>query len=363
MKKMRNLQKIVVLFVILLVTANTGASELGGNIPAFAPVEIGGALGFHIRYLHRQGVQGTLQPLTSGSILRSGDSYGIEFTPFSNCYVYIFQLDGSNKIEQLFPGNQLESLSQDNSNPVQEGKTYHVPSDDKLFQITPSSTLKHLYFLASSQRDTLVEDYYHGLLLERARQNALREALFHTELLKRLYMTHLSQVVPVVESGWIEKQPLYIPGVEREIFTFFDFPLPANLQSQLPRLESKGFIDYGVFERIPKVSLLNLFAEQSDQIVPEAYPLLHEYGKVLQQDLENMVLVLAAHTDNRGSEKENLELSRSRAEAIKRFFRSQFQIAADRLFIQAYGGSKPMVSNETAEGRRLNNRIELIRVK
>jgi flagellar motor protein MotB len=332
-------------------------------------VNMGGVLRFQIYYLHRQGPQGIITPLTNGSLLRVGDAYGIVFTPATNCYVYIFQIDSSGNIGQLFPVNPLQGISPDNFNPVWGGKTYYVPAQVSPFQVVTQPIVQHIDFLASQSPDAAVEEQYQVMLEAQARRNPHREQLIRAELIRTIQRKRISGVTPVIHTNWVDSRSFHDPMIEQEIVRVLRMPPPPG-SPDIRKLYPKGLSEGGVIrieesllEKMPKVSLLNLFKDQSATIVPESYPVLDEYGKALQNELQQVVLVIAGHTDNQGSKPENLDLSQRRAEAVKQFLMSEFQIAEHRLLIQPYGASKPMVSNETAEGRRLNNRIELIRVE
>ncbi len=65
------------------------------------------------------------------------------------------------------------------------------------------------------------------------------------------------------------------------------------------------------------------------------------------------------HTDNVGDAAANKKLSAERAESVKERFVKE-GVAADRMTTQGYGEEKPVSSNETAEGRDENRRIEVI---
>jgi len=66
-------------------------------------------------------------------------------------------------------------------------------------------------------------------------------------------------------------------------------------------------------------------------------------------------VVVEGHTDNSGSEKANLELSLRRATTVAKIARSQGVNAEAR----GYGEQVPIASNDTAEGRAKNRRVEL----
>ncbi len=71
---------------------------------------------------------------------------------------------------------------------------------------------------------------------------------------------------------------------------------------------------------------------------------------------------VAGHTDSKGSDAYNMELSQQRAEAVRNFLISR-GVAADRLTAKGYGESQPVADNATEEGRFKNRRVELTPLK
>jgi len=76
------------------------------------------------------------------------------------------------------------------------------------------------------------------------------------------------------------------------------------------------------------------------------------------QDYKQVVLAIDAHTDNRGSARDNLELSKRRVMSVVRYLVVK-GVNARRLRPYGYGESRPKVSNATREGREINRRIEI----
>ncbi len=85
-----------------------------------------------------------------------------------------------------------------------------------------------------------------------------------------------------------------------------------------------------------------------------------ELDKVVAWLKENPELhaEVAGHTDSVGSDDYNLRLSERRAKAVYDYF-VEHGIGASRLSWKGYGESRPVADNATAEGRRLNRRVEL----
>ena len=66
---------------------------------------------------------------------------------------------------------------------------------------------------------------------------------------------------------------------------------------------------------------------------------------------------ISSHTDNKGSEKYNLELSEKRSKAVVDYLVAH-GIDASRLESKGYGFSEPIASNTSEDGRQQNRRTE-----
>lgn len=105
----------------------------------------------------------------------------------------------------------------------------------------------------------------------------------------------------------------------------------------------------------------NLQFETGKAIIKDfSKPYLDELANVLIKT--EWVLVVTGHTDNVGSEADNLILSKKRADAVKNYLVSK-GIEQNRIETIGKGESEPLVSNETAQGREKNRRVEFIILK
>jgi outer membrane protein OmpA-like peptidoglycan-associated protein len=73
---------------------------------------------------------------------------------------------------------------------------------------------------------------------------------------------------------------------------------------------------------------------------------------------EDTNILLAGHTDSTGSDEYNLGLSRQRAESVANYLATQ-NVNTARFATEGYGKTDPIASNETAEGRAQNRRVEV----
>ena len=80
---------------------------------------------------------------------------------------------------------------------------------------------------------------------------------------------------------------------------------------------------------------------------------------VILQQYPEMQISVEGHTDNVGSEDFNLKLSEKRAKAVYDFLIRE-GVAQARLETKGLGMSQPVASNETAEGRQKNRRVDLV---
>ncbi|NVK19897.1 MAG: OmpA family protein [Methylocystaceae bacterium] len=75
-------------------------------------------------------------------------------------------------------------------------------------------------------------------------------------------------------------------------------------------------------------------------------------------------VLVAGHTDNiplgaGGPYRSNWELSAARATSVVHHFLNYSDIPADRLAVQGYGDSRPLVPNDSPENRARNRRVEI----
>lgn len=119
----------------------------------------------NITVVYRVGGRGEFQTFADGAILHSGDHYKIILTPKEDCYVYIFQIDSTHTLYQLFPMERFGEVVVNNFNPVSAGKTCYIPSESKSFVLDERLGAEKIYFVLSRERDLNLEEQY-GQLVE-----------------------------------------------------------------------------------------------------------------------------------------------------------------------------------------------------
>lgn len=126
-------------------------------------------------------------------------------------------------------------------------------------------------------------------------------------------------------------------------------PKPAEKQPEPVQLElERRFTDV-------------LFDFDKSDIKPAFSGILDDAAKTINQLSEqnaNVRVKVDGHTDWIGTDGYNMGLGERRAGAVKQYLIRK-GVAADRIDTTSYGESKPVATNETAEGRQLNRRTEI----
>jgi hypothetical protein len=189
----------------------------GGATPkpaSMAPQSDVKPLNFKVNYVYRPGGQGALKPLVEGSVLNSGDHYKIQFTPEEDSYVYIFQVDSSKAIFQLFPMRDFGGVRVDNFNPVKAGATYHLPAKNKSFQLDNNVGSESILFLAFRQRNQALEEQYEALIKARMSKDKTSENNLQTAIKSNFKTRGLAGIVDDPQ-----KKTATVPWTSSESFT------------------------------------------------------------------------------------------------------------------------------------------------
>jgi OOP family OmpA-OmpF porin len=124
-------------------------------------------------------------------------------------------------------------------------------------------------------------------------------------------------------------------------------PAPApRAEAPAPRPAEKKIVLRGVNFDFDKANI----RADARPILDQAVTMLKEEGTI--------TIVAEGHTDAVGSDQYNERLSVRRATAVKDYL-VRGGISASRIEIRGLGESQPVASNETADGRAQNRRVEL----
>jgi len=99
------------------------------------------------------------------------------------------------------------------------------------------------------------------------------------------------------------------------------------------------------------------FDVDSSTLKPQFRSTLDEIAKSLNS-YPNSLIDVYGHTDSTGSEEYNQSLSERRASTVANYLVTR-NVSAARIRSQGFGETMPIASNDTAEGRARNRRVEI----
>jgi outer membrane protein OmpA-like peptidoglycan-associated protein len=98
----------------------------------------------------------------------------------------------------------------------------------------------------------------------------------------------------------------------------------------------------------------------SAEIRSESDAVLKEIADALAKN-PAWTLRIEGHTDSVGGDAANMDLSTRRADAVKQALVGRYHVDGAKLTTAGFGATQPKESNDTAEGRARNRRVELVR--
>ncbi|MBI5261147.1 MAG: OmpA family protein [Bradyrhizobium sp.] len=108
----------------------------------------------------------------------------------------------------------------------------------------------------------------------------------------------------------------------------------------------------------PSIDLEIYFDYNSSEIASKAVPDLMNLGRALtNQALQGGVFLLSGHTDARGSQEYNQQLSERRSQSVRAFLVQNFRIASENLVSAGYG--KEQLKNRANPFAAENRRVQV----
>jgi OOP family OmpA-OmpF porin len=101
-----------------------------------------------------------------------------------------------------------------------------------------------------------------------------------------------------------------------------------------------------------------LFGFNQTDIMSQYTADLDQLGMFLKKNPDAYAL-LVGYTDSIGSEEYNLGLSNRRADSVAAYLMNNQGVGQDQIVVNWYGEANPVASNDSAEGRAQNRRVEI----
>jgi outer membrane protein OmpA-like peptidoglycan-associated protein len=160
-------------------------------------------------------------------------------------------------------------------------------------------------------------------------------------------VTHVSLLV-AIDSIWTKKPVTLLEIIESKAMD--TGMVTVNADAMAKGIEATGHIAiYGLY-----------FDIGSANITQESDSTLEEIDRLLKAS-PSLNLLVVGHTDSQGGYDNNIDLSQRRAAAVVKALVDQFGVSPKRLTAAGVGYLSPVASNDTAEGRAKNRRVELVK--
>lgn len=101
------------------------------------------------------------------------------------------------------------------------------------------------------------------------------------------------------------------------------------------------------------------FKTESDDIEDKFLDELRDFADFMKNS-PAISIEIQGHTDSRGEDAFNMDLSRKRAESVANFLAENYGVDRNRMTTAGYGETKPIAPNDTPDNRRKNRRIETV---
>jgi OmpA-OmpF porin, OOP family len=102
------------------------------------------------------------------------------------------------------------------------------------------------------------------------------------------------------------------------------------------------------------------FDTGKSDVKPESAETLGEIAALLKSN-KSLTIYIVGHTDNVGKHKDNMELSKRRAQSVVNELVTKHKVSAASVQAEGVGPLAPVATNDTNEGRELNRRVDVVK--
>ncbi len=169
----------------------------------------------------------------------------------------------------------------------------------------------------------------------------------------------MSAVFSLAASGgetWVTVRKMYEPQVTGEVGSFILIVMTKEAMKQEVQANE-------MFKEIASsgsIALYINFETGKADIKPESQNIVKQLAKMLQEN-PGLKVSIDGHTDNIGAAPSNLALSEKRAKSVLNAVIAK-GVNGNRLSAKGWGQSKPVMDNNTEEGRAKNRRVEIVKM-
>ncbi len=136
-------------------------------------------------------------------------------------------------------------------------------------------------------------------------------------------------------------------------------PPPAAPEKGVAEAQGGPHAGHDSAGKVVVITASLLFKSGSAELLPSAKPKLDEVAQALSAQPQANDVKVQGYTDSTGSAAINDPLSQQRAQAVADYLESK-GVPQDRISAQGLGKQDPVSKAQTAEGRALNRRVDIV---
>ena len=147
----------------------------------------------------------------------------------------------------------------------------------------------------------------------------------------------------------------YMPVTD--VFNLIKIAEESN-KDEVKKLYKLNKITVGEYINLENIS----FEQGQSKLVKNSYQQIDEIASMMKLS-PTMIIEIAGHTDDTGSEAASLKLSKERVHEVREYLIKEHKISEKRIKEIGYGSSKPVAKGTDPESRTRNRRVEFKIIK
>ena len=159
---------------------------------------------------------------------------------------------------------------------------------------------------------------------------------------------------PEMRNNFFINNGSIVPAPELDMYV-------ANIRIASAEADARSLVIKQLMEEGRAVTSDILFDVNSDVIKPSSCAIVNQFGEALKAN-PSLKIKIIGHTDSDGNAAANLELSKKRAAAVKKYLAGNYAVTDARIQTDGKGAAQPVADNGSETGKAKNRRVEFVKL-